>query len=259
MSTAAKIKLNLDTRKFIKELGKKGNILQIAAAEAVNESAEEIDDEYQKRLTRRQRIKNKFTLNSIKIFKANPIRRSGEPRALGKINAVVGVRKMKRGKKHYLADLEEGSTNRGNPLTLGNVPVPLNTARTAKSENRPISGPNRLTKGEPQKLKLGGKPFGTRGDRFTNRRRWGALYAQKKSGYNRLQGDVRRPFFFIGNDSDQGIYKLVGRIFRKIRNLHQSVTRTKAQPHFKRAVREMTPQRIQKNFIRIAKRKMGRG
>ena len=57
MSTASKIKLNLDTRKFIKELGKKGNILQIAAAEAVNESAEEIDDEYQKRLTRRQRIK----------------------------------------------------------------------------------------------------------------------------------------------------------------------------------------------------------
>ena len=53
MSTAAKIKLNINTRQFIKELGKKGNLLQIAAAEAVNESAEEIDQEYQKRLKKK--------------------------------------------------------------------------------------------------------------------------------------------------------------------------------------------------------------
>lgn len=253
----AKIKLDMDTKGFIRALGRKGNDLQIAAAEAVNESAEQIDEVYQKRLKRKQKIKTKFTLNSIKIFKANPIRRSGEPRLLSKINAIIGVRKMKKGKDHYLADLEKGSVNRGNPLTLGKVPVPLNTARTAKSENRPIAGPNRLTKGEPQKLTLGGKPFGTRGDRFTNRRRWGALYAQKKSGYNRLQGDVRKPFFFIGNDNDQGIYKLVGRIFRKIRNLDQTVTRTKAQPHFQKSLRGAS-ERIKKNFVRIAKRRMSR-
>ena len=257
MSTASKIKLNMDTKGFIRALGRKGSLLQVAAADAVNETAEEINEIYKDRLKTKQNIKTKFTLNSVKIFRANPIRKSGEPRALSKINAIIGVRKMAKGKKHYLADLEEGSTNRGNPLTLGKVPVPLNTSRTAKSGDRPISGPNRLTKGEPQTLTIGGKPFGTKGDRFTNSKRWGALYAQKRSGYNRIQGDVRKPFFFIGNDNNQGIYKLVGRMFRKIRNLHQTVTRTAAKPHFKKSLRG-ADERIKKNFVRIAKRKLGR-
>jgi len=246
------IRLQIQTEKFIYQLGKRANMLQIVAAETVNDAAADVEGDYKRRLQRSQRIKTKFTLGSVQILRATPTRKSGEPRLLKKINAIIGVRKMKGGVDHYLADLEEGSTNRGNPQTKGKVPVPLNTARTGKSEDRPISGPNRLTKGDTQTLRVGGRELGTRRDGLTASQRFGVLYGQKKSGYSRMVGDPRKPFYFIGKDQLLGIYKLVGSIFRKIRNLDATVTRTKKQPHFKRAVKNMTPDKIKRKFNRKA-------
>ncbi len=96
------IKLNIKTQIAIRQLGKKANLLQIVAADAVNESAEDLKVNYVNRLERKQRLRNKrFTLGAVKINKSNPIRKSGQPRPLGKINSIVGVRKMKAGKKPY--------------------------------------------------------------------------------------------------------------------------------------------------------------
>ena len=111
MPTKAKIKLNMDTRGFIRELGKRGSLLQVSAAEAVNESAEEFQDEYRARVKRGSKIRTKFTLNAIKMFKATPVRRSGEPRQLGKINAKVFVPLLKK-KENYLEKVEKGGNTR---------------------------------------------------------------------------------------------------------------------------------------------------
>ena len=248
----------MDTKKFIKKLGRRGNDLQLAAAEAVNESAKEMQEDYRNRLSRKQTVRTKFTLNAVKIFKATGVRRSGEPRLLGKINAIIGVLKMKGGKKHYLAKLEEGVTQRGNSLTLGKVPIPLNTARTGQKKEKSIAGINRLNKSDTQTLEIGGRKIGTRRDGLTAGKRWGMLYGQKRSGFNRTQGDPRKPFYFVGNDGFQGIYKLVRNQFRKIRNLRNRTVRTKSQKNFRDTVRAMKPQDIQRKFIKLAKLRIGR-
>lgn len=249
------IKLKVQSAHFMRELGKRGNLLQLTAAETLNESAEEFGENYIKRLKRRQTVRNKFTLNSVKTFKATGVRRSGEPRQLHKINAIVGIRKMKGGRKHYLAKLEEGTVQRGNSLTNNRVPVPLNTARTALKHNKPISGPNRLTTSNTQDLQISGSPIG-RNDGLTARQRWAILYGQKRTGFDRMTGDPKKPFFWTGNDGDLGIYKMVRNKFRKIRNLDQNTVKTRKRPNFKETFKQMKPARIQQKFVRNARKRI---
>ena len=93
----AKIALQVQSKHFLRELGKKGNLLQVTAAETLNEAAEQIDKNYQTNLKRKSKLRNKFSLKSVKIFKAHGVSKSGQPRQLSKIDAVVGVRKLKGG------------------------------------------------------------------------------------------------------------------------------------------------------------------
>lgn len=258
MGLASSLKLDLESKKFIKWLGRTGNDLQITAAESINESAEEMKKDYQGRLKKKQIVRTKFTLNAVKIFKATGVRRSGEPRALGRINAIIGVMKMKKGKKHYLAKLEEGVTQRGNSLTLGKVAVPLNRSRIGGKEKKSIQKINRLNQGDTQTLSIGGRKIGRKGDGYSARQRWGILYGQKRSGFARTQGDPKKPFYFIGNDGFQGIFKLFGQTFRKIRDLRKRTVRTKKRDNFKDTVKAMRPSRIQKTFIKKAKMRIGR-
>lgn len=251
------IKLQTTSKHFIKELGKKGNLLQLTAAETLNQSADGFSKDYKARLKRKQIVRNKFTLNSVKIFKATGVRRSGEPRQLSKINAVVGVRKMKGGKEHYLSKLDRGVTQRGNPLTNNRVPVPLNTARTSLKLTKSIAGPNRLTKGKTQDLAIGNQNIG-RNDGMTTRKRWAILYSQKRTGFDRLSGDPRKPFYWTGNDGNLGIYKMVRNKFRKIRNLDKTAVKTRKRPNFKETFKQMKPAGIQEKFIRNAKKRLGR-
>jgi len=250
------IKLNLKTQSTIRQLGKRANLLQIVAADTINESAENLDEDYKKRLIKRLRLRNKkFTLGGVKTFKANPIRRSGEPRQLAKINAITGVRKMKGGKKHYLAKQEEGRTQRGNRKTLNRVPIPLTTSRTGQNIDKPIAGQNRLLKGETQTLRSGGKKFGVHGDRFrTSGQRFAVLYKHKRSGGEGLTGDLSKPFFFIDNSNRLGIFKFLRGRARKIRTLEESTVRTKASPNFGNAVNAMTPEKIKRLFVKKAER-----
>ncbi len=257
MSIKETMKLDIDTERFIKELGKKGNRLQIAAAESLNESAEEIKNTYKKKLQKNSKLRNKFSLGAIRIFKANPIRKSGEPRQLSRINAIIGILKL-RGGKHYLAKLEEGSTNRGNPKTKGKVPIPLQGSRISQSDDKAISAPNRLTNGDTQTLKVGGKNIGVKGDGYSgnNRRRWGVLYGAVRS--KKISGNVRKPFYMIDSDGVQGIFKMIRNVISKIRDLSKTRTKVKAEPNFKRSVNSVRPDDIQKTFIKNAKRELGR-
>lgn len=249
------IKLNIKTQSAIRALGKKANLLQVVAADTVNESAEELENNYKTRLKRKQRLRNRFSLNSTKTFKANPVRRSGEPRQLHKINAITGVRKMKGGKTHYLAELEQGRTQRGNRKTKNRVPIPLTTGRTSQNINKPIAAANRLTKGDTQTLRAGGKAFGVKGDRFrTAGQRFAVLYKYKNNGGEGLTGDLSKPFFFIDNANRLGIFKFFRGRARKIRTLEQSTARTKASPNFEKTVDGMRPADIQKKFIKKAER-----
>lgn len=252
------IKLNLKTQSMIRQLGKRGSLLQIVAADTVNKAAEQIEAVYKRRLIRKQKLRNKkFTLGAVKTFKARPIRRSREPRQLHKINSIIGVRKMKGGVKHYLAKLEEGRTQRGNRKTKNRVPIPLTTSRTGQNINKPIAGQNRLLKGETQTLRAGGKPIGVRGDRFkTSGQRFAVLYKYQRSGggTGNLTGDLKKPFFFIDNSDRLGIFKFLRGRVRKIRTLEQSTARTKASPNFGKAVDAMTPEKIKRLFVKKAER-----
>ncbi len=252
------IKLDLETNKFIRKLGRRGNALQIVASETVNDEAEGLSTNYKRRLLRKQRLRSrKFTLGSVKIFKANPIRRSGEPRQLHNINSITGVRKMKGGRKHYLAKLEEGRVQRGHSKTRGRVPIPLTAARTSRNIAKPISSPNRLTKGQTQTLRAGSKTFGLPNDRFNNpRQRFAVLYKYFRTGGQGLVGDLKKPFFFTDNSNQLGIFKFISGRARKLRNLENTSVKTKKQPNFRDSVNTITPERIQKTFNRKAQRKL---
>ena len=252
------IKLNMETQKNIRKLGRRAGKLQEVAADTINDEAEALDINYKRRLQRNQRLRaRKFTLGSIKIFKATPIRRSGEPRQLGKINSIVGIRRMKGGRQHYLAKLEEGVTRRGHSKTRNRVPVPLTTARTSRNINKPISSPNRLTKGTTQTLKAGSKIFGLPNDRFKNpRQRFAILYKYFRTGGTGLTGDLRKPFFFSDNSNQLGIFKFISGRARKIRNLENTAVKTRKRPNFRKSVDLITPSRIQRTFNRKAIRKL---
>jgi len=252
-----KISLQVQTKHFIRVLGKKSNQLQIVAADTLNESAEEIQGNYKIRLRKHAKLRNKFALGSVKIFKAHGVSKSGVPRPLHKIDAVVGIRKMKGGKEHYLKKLEDGGTTKGSKMSLGKVPIPLKTARIGKKDSKAVSRGHRLTTARTQTLRVGGKRVGVRGDGYNStRKRWGVVYGASKSG--RIQGDPKKPFYMIGNDNKQGIYKMFGKKIRKIRNLEHKSVRRKAEPHFKKSVKQVTPKEIQKRFIKNAKKKLSK-
>ena len=258
------IKLNMKTQSMIRQLGRRGSLLQVVAADTVNESAQDLKKKYVRRLERKQRLRaRRFTLGAIKINESRPIRRSGEPRALGKINSIVGVRKLKGGKDHYLKDLELGTINRGNSRTQGKVPVPLTMGRTSQNINKPIAASNRLTKGDTQTLRAGGVLFGVKGDRHSSGRAWknprqrfAALYKYKRSGggTGNLVGNLSKPFFFIDNANRLGIFKFFRGRVKKIRTLEQTTTKTPRSPNFKDSVNDLKPGFIQKKFIRKAER-----
>ena len=248
-------RLTIKTLEFFKKLGTAGNRIQIAAAEAINESAKSIEVEYQDRLKKNQTIRTPFTINAIKTFKATPISRGGEPRELSNINAIIGVRKMRGAKEHYLAKLEEGGTTKGNSKTKNRVPIPLDAARTGMSNNKPIAGINRLLTSDTQTLKVGGKNFGVEGDGYkSSKQRFAILYNYKKKGGNGLTGDVNKPFFFFDNSNKMGIFKFIRNQVRKIRGLDNTSVQRKRTDHFKKSVATVKPLDTQKRFVKIAER-----
>ncbi len=247
------IKLNLQSKHFTKQLGRRGALLQIVAADTLNQTADSMRSNYNRRLKTKTKVRTKFTTNASRVFKSNPIRKSGEPRQLSKINSKLVVRNMKGGKDHYLKKLETGTTQKGNKLTAGKVPVPLNSARISGNYGRSIQKGNRIITGKTQTLSLRSRKIGISGDGFSsNRKRWGALYSGIRTG--NITGDPKKPFFMIDNKNKLGIFKMKGKKIRKIRKLEKASVRHKAEPHFKNAVNNFKPLDIQKRFVKNARR-----
>lgn len=249
------INVQFETDVFIKALGMRGNELQITAADTLNESAEEIKRDYLNLLEKNQTVRTNFTRNAVRVFKSNPIRRSGEPRPLGKINSIVAIKKMKGGSDHYLTKLENGGKIQGNKKTANRVPVPLDAARTGKNNSKSIAVANRLTKGEPQTLRTPGGTLGVRGDGYRDpRQRFAILQSYKKRGGSDLSGNLSKPFFFIDMSDNLAVFKFIGRRLAKIRSLEFKSLFRRARPHFESAFNHMPQRRIQVNFIRKARK-----
>ena len=249
-----KINLETDVKAFVQVLGRTSNKLQIAAADTLNETAKEVRERYNESLTTGGNIaRNKFTINASKVLESNPIRRNGTPRKLNQINSKVVIRKMSGGKEHYLAKAETPGTQRGNPLTMGKVPVPLTTARIGKSDSRAISAGNRLIKGKTQTLRTGGRKIGVRGDGYNKTgQRWSVLYGSIRRGT--INGDPKKPFYMIDNKNNLGIFKLFGKRVRKIRSLKKNSIRIKGNPRFEKSVKAVSPIEIQKKFVSKAEK-----
>jgi hypothetical protein len=230
---------------YIKFLKKRHGALQLASAETVNTAAKIIDNSYRTEV-KKFTLRNQFTMGAIRLLPATAKRSSGEFRKIEKINAYVGVRKMRGGKDHYLKKQEEGAKVSGKGGTLGAVPVPLDPARMSEAHNRPIKGPLRLQNAKIQTLSLGGQPFGI-GDRYSPRQRWSILYkysGRSNSGRpaGRDQGwNLKVPFFFQGIRRGLGVFQLSGDRFKMLRTLEKKSISVTPRHGLQKAVRKLTP------------------
>jgi hypothetical protein len=105
---APRVQYRDNVKDLIRELKRAGVHLQVAAADSLNVGAEFIDRRYKAILHNRFTIRNRFTLGAIRVLQATGVRRNGQLRQASKINAIVGVRKLRGGNDHYLAAHEEG-------------------------------------------------------------------------------------------------------------------------------------------------------
>jgi len=242
--------------------------ISIASSQTVNDAVDIIEHNYKNEI-RKFTLRNKFTEGAIKKQHSKPQRSSGEFRPIEKINARVGMMKMKGGKEHYLKDQEEGATHRGNPQTGHKVAFPLDHARTSGKRTKPIKGPLQLQKsGRVQTLKFAdGKKFGTPGDGFADKQRWAIMYKYtglsgrgKKAAlgpYDRYGWDIsRKPFFFQGLVRGLGVFMAIGKRIRMLRRLNKVTVNVKATGKFERSFKavddKMMTHLMEKNVKKIA-------
>lgn len=253
-------------QEFIRELVKLHGEMEETCADTLNMGAAEIERRYLEKLSTSFTLRNKFTQGAVKVLKATARRASGEIRKMSGINAVVGVRKLKGGKEHYLKAQEEGDTRRGGVRTLNRVPVPLDTARGGESHGRPVAKPYRLNTGDVQTLRFNdGRALGTPGDGFgakNGQQRWAILYAKtglsgKGEGKNPYGWDLAKPFFFQGLKRGFGIFALKGGKGRihLIRTLEQDVS-IKARHGFEESVKQLSFHEMISFFLVAARKRI---
>ena len=249
---AKRIKYSDNSKDYIKWLSKKHGDLAIVSSKTVNRTAEVVKKSYKKEL-KKFILRNKFTLGAIKLYKSKPQRPSGEFRTIEKINAIVGVRKLKGGKEHYLAKQELGGTKKGHPQTLGKIPIPMDTARTSKNLRKPIMGALRLQRSTVQTLNVGPYKLGVN-DPYSQSKRWAILYKGMRTG--RYGWDKERQFFFEGK-SGFGLFRYKSKKVTMVRTLGKSSERIKALHKFRKSVKKVNRNIINKIFIRNARRYLG--
>jgi hypothetical protein len=262
-----------NTKQYIKMLQKKHGDLATVGAQSVNEAAEQIKDAYDKEL-KKFTLRNKYTQGAVKLYKANPQRKSGEFRKLSGINAKVGVLKMKGGKEHYLKLQEEGGTKTGKEQMQGKVPIPIDkTARTAGAHAGVIKGALQLQRaGAIQTLSIGGRNIGSPGDSFgakNGSQRWAILYkytglsgkgSRGKGKYIGKYGwNLNKQFYFTGMKKGFGIFKFEGKgRIHMIRTLEKRSVRIKATHGFQRSVKTVGQSDMDRIFVKNAQRFLGK-
>lgn len=248
-----KITYKDNSKEYIRQLKKVHGGLPTVASETVNTAAKLVDKTYKKELDRFT-LRNKFTKRGVKTLLSRPTSRGGDFRPIGKINAIVGVLKMKGGKKHYLTDQEKGDVKTGK--VKGKVPIPIDkNARTAGAYNRPVKSALRLGNStQIQTLKIGSENLGVN-DRFNARggkQRWAILYRGMRSN----KWDLSKQFFFTSINKGLGIFKKVGNKIKKTRSLEESNVKIKATHKLQRATEKLTPNMMKAIFKREAEKKL---
>lgn len=249
-----------NTKKYIKMLKKKHGALSIVGSQTVNQGAQQIKNSYDKSLENFT-LRNKFTKGAVKLYKSSAQRKSGEFRKITGINAKVGIMKLRGGKDHYLLLQEKGGTKSGVSETQGKVPIPIDvTARKGGSHRGVVKGPLQLQKaGKIQTLNLGGKPFGFPGDGFGAKggaQRWAILH--KYSKRNRYGWDLKKQFFFTGQNQGLGIFKIAAKNrIHMVRTLEKSTIKIKPTYAFQKSVNQLSRRDMDKLFIKNARAYMG--
>ena len=259
-----------NTKDYIKMLERSHGGLAISGSQTVNEGAERIKKAYEGELDKFT-LRNKFTKGAIRINLSKPQRSTGEFRQLKNINAVVGVRKLKGGKEHYLALQEEGGTKGGS--IQGKVAMPMDAARTSNSRARVVKGALQLQK-KPAMGVLSfsdGKTLGTMNDTFNGgyrkgAQRWAILYKYSglsrnpndKKAVGRYGWDLSKQFFFRGMVRGFGLFMMVGSRIKMMRSIEKSSVRVKPTLKFAKSVNKISQFTLESIFIKNAKKFMGR-
>lgn len=237
---------------YVKMLKRKHGAIATTSVATVNKAAKLVETTYKKEL-RKFTLRNKFTMGAVKLFKSKAKRSAGGFRKIEDINAIVGVRKMKGGKEHYLLKQDIGGTKKGLSKTLGKVAIPLDVARSGQSHGKPIKSALRLQNvGSLQTLKVAGKQIGTPNSSFSRSQSWAILWKHRKD--NRYGWDLGKQFLFQTLSGVMGIFKKAGRGFKKIRNLDNRIIKIKATRKFQRAIEKLTPVMMEAIFKREARK-----
>jgi hypothetical protein len=259
------IKYKDNINEYTAMLKKKHGGIAIASSHTVNDAANMIEAKYKSEL-KGFKLRNKFTENAVKKNLSRPQNSKGDFRPIEKINAVVGVMKMKGGKDHYLLKQEEGGITKGNLKTDGKVAFPLNAARTSNSNMKPIKGALQLQKSSrPQVLRFSnGKPLGTKNDGFSGKQRWAIFYKYtglsgkgKKIADPRYGWDAKKPFFFFGLVRGFGVFQAIGSRVKMLRRLDRVSVNIKATGKFQKSVSVIDKSMMEHLFIKNAKKISG--
>lgn len=237
MARAPQIEYTDNIEELVRQLRRAGVSLQAASAETINAGANFVTVRYKNNLKREFEIRNKFTLGAVKLYKAHGVRRSGELRKMRDINALVGVRKLKGGREHYLKKQEEGGTVRGMRKTGGKVPVPLNKARTSGRDDKPIASRYRINKANIR----------DRGDLrgMSPRKQYGAMRAM-----------ARRKAIPRGTliQTDLGIFAPGKRKIKRVRSTEKRRIRLKKTPVFQKSVDALSVELMLSYFKKSARK-----
>lgn len=249
------IKANVDTKKFLAELGKIQGGLHQATARTINSMGKRTINRYKQLIESEYEIRTNFTRNALKMFPATYERKSkpGELRPLRDINALLYIRNIK-GKTHYLVIQEEGLAKSQHKSADDKVSIPVaGSSRSGGSTKGKVSPKYSLRKGGVQNLKIGqsAADFGVRGDGFSDKQRWAIL--KKYQDGNPYGWDLRKPFrLTYGQNTDA--YAKKGSSIVLMRLMRDKSRYVKRRPLFEKAFNEIDASQAQQIFNTVAER-----
>jgi hypothetical protein len=235
-----------NTKTYIKMLERKHGAIAIVGSHTVNEAAEQIIKDYYKKLEKNFIIRNKYTKNSIKLYKSNPVRKSGEFRKLTSINTKIKIRKMKGGKDHYLKLQEEGGIKKGTTLTLNKVAYPNLRSRTSNNLYKPIGGRYRIYSQLFDQPNVGGKKFGYN-DKFSPHQRY--AIGQKYAPPSKM--------FIMKTTYGLSIFAKQHGQIQQVRDLKRTTIKIKATHYLEKSMKNFDSNKMDRLFIKNTKKYLG--
>lgn len=246
---------DVDTKKFLRDLSRIQGGLHQASARTANAMGELTQNRYNKLIRTDFHIRTKFTLKSLRMFRASYRRKSkpGALRPLRDINVLLFIQNI-RGKIHYLVIQEEGLDKERHRSANETVSMPIaSSARKGGTESGRVAPRMTLRKSSPKTLQIGksAADFGTTRDGYSDNQRWAILKKyQKKNPYN---WDLKKPFqFAYGGDTDA--YMQIGRGVKMIRQMRDKNRKVKRRPNYDEAFNMLSEAETQQIFNKIAER-----